>query len=91
MEKKYFNPLGAIVPEGFLIGKIIIEDFFFVILWLKKSEDRRWKTEEYWNADNADPFRETLIYKDFFFVLLTTSSPALLLKGEGCLLRSESC
>ena len=27
----------------------------------------------------------------FFFVLLTTSSPALLLKGEGCLLRSESC
>ena len=26
-EKKYFNPLGTIVPEGFLIGKIINEDF----------------------------------------------------------------
>ena len=26
-EKKYFNPLGTIVPEGFLIGKIINEGF----------------------------------------------------------------
>ena len=23
------------------------------------------KTEEYWNADSADPFRETRIYTDF--------------------------
>ena len=40
-EEKYFNPLGTIVPEGFLIGKIINEDFFFMSLWLKKTEDGR--------------------------------------------------
>ena len=50
-EEKFVNSLGAIVSEGFLDRKIINVDFFFVSLWLKKTEDGRQKTEVFRDAD----------------------------------------
>ena len=38
-----------------------IQTFAFFLCAFVVKKDRRRKSEEYWNADKADPFRETQI------------------------------